>query len=93
MKRIWHFISDNMHYVNWILDLLLGIYAIWFVEDPKWKILLLFMCVSGITTSMRMLFEKKKWEKCKQVAEILEKVLAIVLIVGGSIVVLIGVLG
>jgi len=93
MKKIWKLISDKIYYVDLILYLSLGVYCIWFVEKTNWKILLLFMCVSGITTGMRAFFEKRKWEKCKRVAEIIDKVLTIILIVGGSIVVLTGILG
>lgn len=93
MKKIWKLISDKIYYIDLILYLILSVYCIWFVEKAEWKILLLFMCVSGITTSMRAFFEKKKWEKCKRVAEIIEKLLNIILIIGGSIVVWIGILG
>lgn len=93
MKKIWSLICDKTYYVDLILYLIVGVYCIWFVEETQWKIFLLFLCVSGISTSVRAFFEKKKWEKSKRIAEFIEKVMTIILIIGGSIVVWIGILG
>ena len=93
MKKMWRLICDKIYYVDLMFYLLMGVYCIWLVEDTKWKIFLLFLCVTGISGSMRTFFSKKKREKCERVAEIINKALRVIIILGGSIIVLIGILG
>ena len=89
MKTIWKYMPKK-EYLLLVLDLFVGIYAIWFVEEAKWKFYFLTLCTHGVNLSLCKFFTDKGWTRCQRIAEYVDKVLLFVIVIGGSIVVVVG---
>lgn len=90
MRRIFDWARQKKEYLFIACDLIIATAGIVFASGLKWKILILTMCVRGISYELGICFSNHNMIKCEKAARIVHNVLTFGIIVVGSIVLIAG---